>query len=69
MTKLFFLIAGEKSGDKLGADLICNLKSINSDFKFCGVGGQLMKAEGLESIFPMEELSLMGIFEILPKLL
>ena len=68
MTKLFFLIAGEKSGDKLGADLICNLKSINSDFKFCGVGGQLMKAEGLESIFPMEELSLMGIFEILPKL-
>ena len=56
MTKLFFLIAGEKSGYKLGADLICNLKSINSDFKFCGVGGQLMKAEGLESIFPMEEL-------------
>jgi|TARA_B110001454_G_scaffold24979_1_gene24487 lipid-A-disaccharide synthase len=63
-----YIIAGEKSGDKLGSDLMFNLNLINSDFVFCGVGGPLMQAEGLVSIFPMEELSLMGIFEILPKL-
>ena len=68
MNKLFFIVAGEKSGDKLGSDLISNLKSIDPDFIFRGVGGPLMKAEGLKSIFPMDELSLMGIFEILPKL-
>ena len=68
MNKLFFIIAGEKSGDKLGSDLIANLKSIDPDFIFSGVGGPLMKAEGLKSIFLMDELSLMGIFEILPKL-
>lgn len=68
MSKLFFIIAGEKSGDKLGSDLISSLKSTNPNFIFSGVGGPLMKAEGLKSIFSMDELSLMGIFEILPKL-
>ena len=52
----------------MGADLISNLKSTNPSFIFSGVGGPLMKAEGLKSIFSMDELSLMGIFEILPKL-
>ena len=68
MDNKIYIIAGEKSGDKLGSDLMVNLNLINSDFVFCGVGGPLMQAEGLVSIFPMEELSLMGIFEILPKL-
>ena len=52
-----YIIAGEKSGDKLGSDLMFNLNLINSDFVFCGVGGPLMQAEGLVSIFPMEELT------------
>ena len=61
-----FLIAGEPSGDRLGAALMAGLKSL-TQVEFSGVGGPLMQAEGLESIFPMEELSVMGIAEVLPK--
>lgn len=61
-----FLIAGEASGDKLGAALMAGLKSL-TDVEFIGVGGPLMEAEGLTSQFPMDELSVMGIAEILPK--
>ena len=61
-----FLIAGEVSGDKLGGALMRGLKSL-TDVEFAGVGGPLMEAEGLSSRFPMSELSLMGLVEILPK--
>ncbi|MFO7806038.1 MAG: lipid-A-disaccharide synthase, partial [Paracoccaceae bacterium] len=61
-----FVIAGEASGDKLGASLMAGLKSL-TDVTFDGVGGPLMEAEGLHSRFPMEELSVMGLAEILPK--
>lgn len=61
-----FLIAGEPSGDRLGAALMAGLKSLAS-VEFTGVGGPLMQAEGLDSLFPMEELSVMGIAEVLPK--
>lgn len=64
-TKLF-LVAGEPSGDRLGAALMAGLKSLAA-MEFQGVGGPLMQAEGLESQFPMEELSVMGIAEVLPK--
>jgi len=63
----FFIIAGEPSGDKLGAALMGALKSLHSDVRFVGVGGALMTAQGLSSLFPMQELSVMGIFEVLPK--
>ncbi|WP_323006927.1 lipid-A-disaccharide synthase [Pseudorhodobacter sp.] len=62
------LIAGEPSGDRLGAALMAALKTLKPNLQFHGVGGPLMQAEGLESLFPMEELSVMGIAEILPKL-
>ncbi|MCB9973520.1 MAG: lipid-A-disaccharide synthase [Rhodospirillales bacterium] len=64
-----FLIAGEESGDILGADLMEALKRADqaTDFTFRGVGGSRMEAQGLVSLFPMRELSLMGIAEILPK--
>ena len=62
-----FLIAGEASGDKLGAALMAGLKTLRPDVRFDGVGGPLMQAEGLESRFPMDELSVMGLAEILPK--
>lgn len=62
-----FLIAGEVSGDKLGAALMRGLKKRKADLKFDGIAGPLMQAEGMESLFPMDELSLMGIAEILPK--
>ena len=64
-----FLIAGEPSGDRLGAALMAGLKALcpGGGVSFVGVGGPLMQAEGMESLFPMEELSVMGIAEILPK--
>ncbi len=62
-----FVIAGEASGDKLGAALMAGLKTLRPDVTFDGVGGLLMQAEGLVSRFPMDELSVMGLAEILPK--
>lgn len=61
-----FLIAGEPSGDKLGGALMAGLKSL-TECSFDGVGGPLMMAQGLSSRFPMSELSVMGLAEILPK--
>jgi lipid-A-disaccharide synthase len=65
----FFLIAGEPSGDRLGAALMAGLRALHPEVAFTGVGGPLMQAEGLQSLFPMEELSIMGIAEVLPKYL
>lgn len=62
-----FVIAGEASGDKLGADLMRGLRLLVPEVTFDGVGGPRMMAEGLESRFPMDELSVMGLTEILPK--
>lgn len=62
-----FLIAGEPSGDKLGAALMAGLKALAPEVSFHGIGGPLMQAQGLTSLFPMEELSVMGIAEVLPK--
>jgi lipid-A-disaccharide synthase len=62
-----FLVAGEPSGDRLGAALMAGLRTLAPDLTFAGVGGPLMQAEGMDSLFPMEELSVMGIAEVLPK--
>ncbi len=62
-----FVIAGEPSGDKLGAALMEGLIHEVPDVTFEGIGGALMQNLGVNSLFPMEELSLMGIAEILPK--
>ena len=62
-----FLVAGEPSGDRLGAALMAGLRALAPDVTFAGVGGPLMQAEGMDSLFPMEELSVMGIAEVLPK--
>ena len=62
-----FVIAGEASGDKLGGAALAGLKSLVPDLEIYGVGGPLMQAQGLESLFPMDELSVMGIAEVLPK--
>ena len=63
-----FLIAGEPSGDRLGAALMAGLKTLAPDVEFHGIGGPMMASEGLNSLFPMEKLSVMGIAEVLPKL-
>ena len=62
-----FLVAGEPSGDALGAALMAGLKYLAPGIVFDGVGGPLMQAEGLTSRFEMSELSVMGIAEVLPK--
>ncbi len=64
---LIFLIAGEASGDQLGANLMASLKK-SQPVRFAGIGGEAMAAQGLQSLFPMKELSLMGILGILRNL-
>lgn len=62
-----FIVAGEASGDKLGQAVMRGVKSLQENVIFAGVGGPLMEAEGLHSLFPMAELSVMGLAEVLPK--
>ena len=62
-----FLVAGELSGDALGGALMEGLKRLVPDVTWRGVGGPQMMAHGLPSLFPMQELSVMGLAEILPK--
>lgn len=64
-----FLVAGEASGDALGAALMEGLEALAPGVRFEGVGGPAMEARGLASLFPMHELSVMGLAEILPRYL
>ena len=65
-TPLFFLIAGEASGDLLGAKLMRALKTrTKGQVRFAGIGGPRMQAEGIELFFPQAELAHFGLFELL----
>ncbi len=63
-----FIIAGEPSGDNLGASFMHAFKEFYPNVEFTGIGGQLMERESLVSLFPMQELSIMGVAEVLPKI-
>ena len=64
-----FLVAGEPSGDLLGGALVAGLRQLCGDsLAIEGIGGATMAAQGLVSRFPMEELSVMGVAEVLPRL-
>ena len=65
---LIYLIAGEASGDVLGARLMRAIAARQADTQFAGVGGEAMVAQGLASLFPMRDLALMGFVEVLPRL-
>ena len=64
-----FVIAGEPSGDRLGGALMQGLHDLQPGITFEGIGGPMMQAQGLSSLFPMNELSIMGVAEVLPKYL
>lgn len=59
-----FLIAAEESGDRLGGPLIAALRAREPDLTVIGIGGRDMAAQGLRSLFPIEELSIMGLVSI-----
>ncbi|MCG2634190.1 MAG: lipid-A-disaccharide synthase [Gammaproteobacteria bacterium] len=61
------IVAGERSGDMLGAGLLRALKQLDPDLVAEGIGGSGMQAEGLQSLYPMELLSVMGIVEVLSR--
>lgn len=66
---LIFIVAGEPSGDALGARLMAALKErTQGAVRFAGIGGERMIGEGLDSLLPMRELSVMGYLEVVPKL-
>jgi lipid-A-disaccharide synthase len=73
VARKIFLIATEESGDRLGAGLMKILRQrLGGAVRFEGVGGQQMKREGLNSLFPIEELSIIGLAAVvlqLPKIL
>jgi len=62
---LVYIIAGEQSGDALGARL---MDALPPGTRFAGIGGQAMTERGLASLFPMHELALMGLLEVLPRI-
>ncbi len=62
-----YLIAGEASGDRLGAALMAGLDRLRPGIRFQGIAGPQMQAMGMGSLFPMETLSVMGLAEVLPR--
>jgi lipid-A-disaccharide synthase len=66
--KTIYIIAGEPSGDILASRLMRALRSRNADLRFCGVGGETMAEQGFCSLFDIRDLSVMGFWEVLPKL-
>ncbi len=68
MSLKVYLIAGEPSGDLLGARVMNALKKAEPEVEIFGVGGESMQAEGLKSLFDIKDLAVMGFFEVLPHL-
>ena len=69
MGRTIFLVATEESGDRLGADLMRELRQrLGEGVRFAGVGGREMQGEGLRSLFPIEELSIIGLAAVVRQL-
>lgn len=64
-----FIVAGEVSGDSIASRLMACLKNLSPfPTRFAGVGGVMMSKQGLKSLFPIEDIAVMGIWELLPHL-
>ena len=66
--KKYFIVAGEPSGDLHGSKLIKSIKTLDSKASFMGHGGNLMKNEGMKILEHIDNLSIMGFFEVLKHL-
>jgi lipid-A-disaccharide synthase len=63
------IVAGEHSGDQLGAELLASLRTqCDRELSLTGVGGPLMQKEGLQSLFPLSEIAVMGFSDVLVRL-
>ncbi|MGB8366249.1 MAG: lipid-A-disaccharide synthase [Rhizomicrobium sp.] len=63
------LVCGEPSGDQLGAELMAGLKALGGDaVRIVGVGGGAMQAQGLQSLFPLDDTAVMGLAEVVPRI-
>ncbi|MAN78149.1 MAG: lipid-A-disaccharide synthase [Rhizobiales bacterium] len=63
-----FILAGEASGDRIGANLIVGLRRARPDLSISGVGGDAMEGEGLSSLFPIDDLAVMGYRDVIMRL-
>jgi lipid-A-disaccharide synthase len=61
------IVAGESSGERYGAGLVREFRKLRPEARFFGIGGRQMSAEGVEILFPMEHLAVMGIFEVISQ--
>lgn len=59
------IVAGESSGERYGAGLVREFRKLYPEARFFGIGGKQMSGEGVEVLFPMEHLAVMGIFEVI----
>ncbi|MFL1781117.1 Lipid-A-disaccharide synthase [Candidatus Hepatincolaceae symbiont of Richtersius coronifer] len=67
-TFIIYLIVGENSGDLSASKIMERLKIRLPNVKFMGIGGPLMEKQGLNSLFPMAEIAIMGLLEVIPKI-
>ena len=68
-TPTIMLVAGEPSGDALGGQLIEGLKQLTGgNVRVIGVGGPMMRAGGLQSLYPLDDTSVMGLREVVPRI-
>jgi lipid-A-disaccharide synthase len=65
---LVYVVAGEASGDVLGARLVAALRARRPELDVAGIGGPRMAEQGIASLFDYRELALMGLLEVLPKI-
>jgi lipid-A-disaccharide synthase len=65
---LVYIVAGEASGDALGGRLVAALRARRPELEFAGIGGDRLAEQGMASLFPMRELALMGLVEVLPNI-
>jgi lipid-A-disaccharide synthase len=68
MRRSILIVAGEKSGEAYGAGLVREFRVIEPSARFFGIGGKRMESEGVDILFPMDDLAVVGIVEIVSQI-